>query len=328
MKIRLISNYRNHLMALAMLWIAIFHATMWFPIKAINFIVKTAGYGGLDIFLFLSGFGLYYSYKKNSNYINFIIKRVIRILPSFIPAIIIACAYYGYSITDTLLELTMLRFWIFGDLLLWFVPAIMVLYLFFPGYMKLFTKNPLVVTICFVILSIMFSFLFWEHSLIIFFTRIPIFIIGIYFGYLGFMDRQINNWGISIIISLCLLGFCLLFYFFHTYGSFMWSHGLYWYPFILIVPGVIILLCLILNHISVLKKQLYYLGTISFEFYLFHELFIKLFINLEESLPNNSYGILYNLLIIILTLTFSLTYKYMIQLCSSRLTVFLKNNKR
>lgn len=314
-------------MALAMLWIAVFHATMWFPLKAINFIVKTAGYGGLDIFLFLSGFGLYYSYKKNSDYISFITKRVIRILPSFIPAIVIACVYYGYSIADTILEIFMLRFWIFGDLLLWFVPAIMVLYLLFPGYLKLFAKKPAAVTMIFVILSVLFSFLFWEHSLIIFFTRIPIFLIGIYFGYLGFSDEEINIWGISIMIGLCLLGFCMLFFFFHTYGSDMWSHGLYWYPFILIVPGIIVLSCLILKHIPVLNKPLYYLGTVSFEFYLFHELFIKLLISFEKSLPNNSYGIPYNLIIIILTLTFSFIYKYMIQLCSRRITAFLKSNK-
>lgn len=50
-------------MGLAILWVMFFHSS----IKIDNFILnvlKIIGYGGVDIFLMISGLGLYYAYKK------------------------------------------------------------------------------------------------------------------------------------------------------------------------------------------------------------------------------------------------------------------------
>lgn len=59
---KIISTYRTQLMGVAMLWVVLFHATFSInnPLQG----VKAIGYGGVDIFLMLSGMGLYFSYKK------------------------------------------------------------------------------------------------------------------------------------------------------------------------------------------------------------------------------------------------------------------------
>lgn len=68
---QLISKYRQAIMGIAIIGIVLFHyyedlVRMKFTI---NPIVKIFSYGnlGVDMFLFISGVGLYFSYKSNSN---------------------------------------------------------------------------------------------------------------------------------------------------------------------------------------------------------------------------------------------------------------------
>jgi len=59
----LLSKYRQALMGIAILWVMMFHL----PLRPGIPIIKeffNIGYGGVDIFLFLSGFGLYFSLSK------------------------------------------------------------------------------------------------------------------------------------------------------------------------------------------------------------------------------------------------------------------------
>ena len=89
MSIKLISKHRSELMAIALIWVAFYHS--YFPIgsKMIAFTVARCGYGGVSLFLFLSGFSMYYSYKKDNNYLSFIKKRFKRIIPFCIPLILL-----------------------------------------------------------------------------------------------------------------------------------------------------------------------------------------------------------------------------------------------
>ena len=77
----LFSKYRTLIMGLATLSVLIFHYTDDKRIYAYGFEGLTFLYnrlvssGGVDIFLLMSGLGLYYSWKKNPNYKEFISKR-------------------------------------------------------------------------------------------------------------------------------------------------------------------------------------------------------------------------------------------------------------
>ena len=94
-----ISKYRGMLMGIAAISIILFHFSN--ECKAANlhyypwneFILNFISSSGVDIFLILSGYGLYYSFKKNNNVKKFYKKRFIKILIPYIifclPAIII-----------------------------------------------------------------------------------------------------------------------------------------------------------------------------------------------------------------------------------------------
>ena len=71
MSIKLISKHRTCLMALAMIWIGFNHSNFPFQSKIVNFFIL-CGYCGVDIFIFLSGFGLYYALKKEPTYKEYI----------------------------------------------------------------------------------------------------------------------------------------------------------------------------------------------------------------------------------------------------------------
>lgn len=83
-----LSAYRSELMGFAILWVVWFHSSMYvnfFPVSFLNVgfsFVKDIGYGGVDIFLLISGMGIYNSLEKNdiSQYIK---NRVRRIAPAW-----------------------------------------------------------------------------------------------------------------------------------------------------------------------------------------------------------------------------------------------------
>ena len=91
------SKYREILMGMAILSILIFHYTEDCSTFGINYngfvkLYKTyIGSSGVDIFLLLSGLGLYYSFSKDNTIKNFYFKRVKRVL---IPYLIVSVPVY------------------------------------------------------------------------------------------------------------------------------------------------------------------------------------------------------------------------------------------
>ncbi len=63
MTIEQMTSKRGIWMALGILWVVFFHTTLFFEYQFMNDI-KLFGYGGVDILLFASGMGCFYSYKK------------------------------------------------------------------------------------------------------------------------------------------------------------------------------------------------------------------------------------------------------------------------
>ena len=65
-----ISTYRSELMGWAIVWIMMLHFTFT-QIKPLGFLAQY-GFAGVDIFMLVSGFGLFFSLEKNSHIIHFI----------------------------------------------------------------------------------------------------------------------------------------------------------------------------------------------------------------------------------------------------------------
>ena len=138
MTYEVISRNRKQLMGFAALWIAFLHAAMWFRFPVLQ-AFKLTGYCGVDLFMFLSSFGLYHSYKYGKKgYIPFVIRRLKRIMPAYMLISLLRSFIYHDSAGDAVLRLTTLSFWLKGDTSMWFVAAVLPLYLLSPLYLKYF----------------------------------------------------------------------------------------------------------------------------------------------------------------------------------------------
>ena len=77
--ISVISRERAPLMGLAILWVVIFHYGLSMPFVLISYL----GFTGVDIFMFLSAYGLVRSLDNDPSPISFYKRRVLRIFPTY-----------------------------------------------------------------------------------------------------------------------------------------------------------------------------------------------------------------------------------------------------
>lgn len=99
----LISKYRSELMGIAIIWVILYHLILTqnspYSFGFLDSILGN-GYGGVDIFLYLSGFGLVRSWNKclqqnHSHAINLFYKRrILRLAPTYI----FICILYSISL--------------------------------------------------------------------------------------------------------------------------------------------------------------------------------------------------------------------------------------
>lgn len=220
-----ISRYRQALMGVAIFGVMFSH---WFGFQSIKtgfpfdisvMIVRLVFTEGL---LFLSGFGLYYSYSKNSNVKAFYKRRIFRL---YLPFLILSFPLYtfflfvrdGYGPIDYLSQLTTTYFWLKGNYGgMWYVSISVVLYILFPcifGFIFQPQKQG----------HIWWRFLF---SLVIFYTtmfvirsyfgdyyslvkigveKIPFFLLGIMFAYMV-KDEKISDkiYLVAVCVVACL----------------------------------------------------------------------------------------------------------------------------
>lgn len=173
-----ITNGRTLFMGFAILLVLFFHAfcTIYNPLGNANI-----GYVGVDIFLFLSGFGLTYSYKKN-NLSSFYKHRLIRLYPLYL---ICVCVIYfindKWNLIDLFYNLLTIGFYIDNGInrFDWYVESLFTLYILFPLFfiyskLKLFGVLLLLSVISIILYVIEIP---WWYDCFI--SRIPIFLLGI-----------------------------------------------------------------------------------------------------------------------------------------------------
>ena len=199
-----LSRVRPYLMGIATLWITFYHCK-WLDLFSSVFLTKThllplftrinsIGNCGVDLFFFLSGLGLYFSYtrllEKDSHPARrFYQRRYGKILPTIL---IVTVLTFG------LVEKTDLANWAGGVFLygyfvpgltrgnFWYLSAIMAFYLFFPLIHRALRGKRggagaagliLLAVLANAIVSRVFEDYFYTHSILIM-TRIPVFKIG------------------------------------------------------------------------------------------------------------------------------------------------------
>ena len=95
-----ISRYKGALMGIMILIVVYGHLLYYHSgCLAYQYLNITEWYtvGSVDIFLFLSGFGICFSLKKNADPLRFMQRRMARLLPSYLPFILIYCAFMLWS---------------------------------------------------------------------------------------------------------------------------------------------------------------------------------------------------------------------------------------
>ena len=145
MDLTLVNKHRKFLMGLAAFWIVIYHSA-FFDFRDIHcldvtYIGQILEYGKrlgnacVDVFLILSGIGLYYSFSKDSNLASFYKKRFFRVVPSAFIIVVTLCGFIGASsIPRYLSQISFVDLYLKSDIpeVAWYVSAILVFYLFFP----------------------------------------------------------------------------------------------------------------------------------------------------------------------------------------------------
>ncbi len=252
-----ISKYRAELMALAMFAILLTHITTPFPSLVIERF-RVLCQGGVDMFLFLSGFGLYYSGMKNASPLNFYAKRAKRIFPAFW-LILFFTLLNSHKLhwANFLWGGSTLPFWfpsLTKYIFAWFVSLIVALYAAFPFYFRLFRKWPKLATVLGVGLGLVLTGLYVYHfqvvrpgfgnRFILPAARLPIFFIGVYAGHWlspAHLAGVVNKRRIkAALLGLTLISLVSFFFMLNTWGfNGMRNSSLLYLLFVPILPGAI-----------------------------------------------------------------------------------------
>jgi len=240
---------------------------------------------GVEIFLFCSGVFLYFSYYRNPNIKNFIVKRFARL---FYPVIVINGVYWiwkwgiaGQNIERLISNYTLLDFWISGDQQIWFVSMILISYVLYPYiYGYLYENEGNKELRCLVLLGIIMLET-WAMSsaypdvykkIEIGFTRFPVFICGCLAGYYVYEKKDFPKWS----LPAALIGFCVSFHILRS-GT---LQGM-WKRYFCMIPGfaVIIILIWLLKIVKCeyINRFLSFFGRISLNLYIAHITIIQLY---------------------------------------------------
>jgi len=313
MRCELLSKYRKALLGIATLWIALLHAQMWFSTPLLQWI-KITGHGGVEMFLFLSSLGLYYAWEKGERGWPFFRRRLLRILPYFIPIAIFRVLYLKPPAAEVIPILTATSFWLLGDRTMWYISGILVLYALTPLYLSCFQGREGRVTAISVGVSLAASALFLHTEQTIFTASVPCYLLGFYAGYCAENGRRAGRKQIAAGAALLLAGLALQLLAYHadTNETVLYGLGMYWYPFVLMVWPLCMSLawllermeqsCLFRWAVSAFNS----LGAVSLEYYLLHELMIQIWGNVMHVIPQYRYhGILMQCVIMLLTYNFA-----------------------
>jgi peptidoglycan/LPS O-acetylase OafA/YrhL len=299
-----LSRYRAPLMGFAMIIVMLFHV----PLSRSDafYGLMRCGNNGVDMFLFLSGIGLWYSWTKPSSESSFweklrkfYFRRFLRLYPAWL---IIASLYYipqywpnggGYSPNMFHLIANILvgwSFWRIDDLTFWFVPAIMALYLIAPFYMRLIQRDriwrwlPLVTILWYLLVrdwpplwkSVGYVEIFW--------SRIPVFLLGINAGEL--VKAPLNPPSRGKDSSLFTLHSSLFFLLSLWYCVYVEGHRHGAFPpaaermvYIPLAVSAMFLMCKVFRYApSWLLRAFTFIGGISLEIYLIHIQFVLVYV--------------------------------------------------
>ena len=285
-----ISRFRAEQMGAAMLFVILFHVALdrGDPFYGL----RRCGNVGVDIFLFLSGVGLWFSWVKTPDVLRFYRRRLLRIVPTWI---VVATAFYlpdylgacrfSHSIVDLIGDITInWDFWLHDELTFWYVPAIMALYLVAPWYMRLVQSRPVYrwLPLLMVIWCVMVQWVLPIHHAVghieIFWSRVPIFFIGINFGEMVRTRRQLSSDAVWLLLVTFLMTFGTCLYLEQVrHGQFpLFVERMLYIPFT--VCTVLVMNRIFRRTPQWVNSSFRFVGALSLEAYLIHIHFVLVYV--------------------------------------------------
>ena len=279
------SKSRDLLFGIATVMVIIFHSYLSFdsllpsaPVVAdILNLVRTHCNKGVDMFLFMSGIGLYYSMSSNPALKDFYKKRAVRILP---PVLIVSAIWFAIKgssgLGNYISNVTLLSFYTKGTRNFWYFSLIVVLYAVYPFIHKFYKKSGVAGFLLSVFFILMINFLLMKAAPSVYLnieialTRIPVFLFGCFAAKYVKEGVTISSKWLIIAAALTIGIYVLYFYMPLDEGKF-----LYLYRYI----GSIFAVSQLTLWAALFEKTkrggfatfLVWIGGYSMEIYLIHE---------------------------------------------------------
>lgn len=330
----LLSKYRQEIYGVAIFSIIIFHyfetvlnqGSVGLLHAFARIYVLLIGSVGVDLFLFLSGMGIYQSLKKDSTISRFYIKRLVRIL---IPYIVVGGCFW--IVKDIVLEkntilyfvkdIFLLTFWTEGKRVLWYVTLIFLLYLISPVLffvVKRLNSKSYIIVVLVIAFLLLISFVFrsFFDNCEIAILRIPVYLLGFIYSDKILEKKSFSKSDLFLFAFIPVYVFCYL-----TNSPFSrLGTGLFSILLGLLIAQFFRLIYKKENILSIgMKKTFVLLGDISYELYLTHVCGRNLLTYLGIDLTN----ILFYSILIIICVVFSILIHMYINKCIS----YLRNVK-
>ncbi len=276
-----ISTYRSELMGWAILWIMMLHFT-FNQIKPLGFIAQY-GFAGVEIFMLVSGFGLYYSLDKDHHIIRFYKKRLLRIFPTYyILGVIASILLFSDNFLSYLFRYTTIGFWTGEVYWEWYIPSIVVLYLVSPLLKNLIDRYLYIVGgVALCTLGLAYYLVnkdqILDRSHFFFLYRIPAFIFGMICA--NWVKNSISSKYFFIILALGLPFFVYLFPLHHQVYNYKY------FSLIFLLPCFLLVFLMISKAIKIVNPILSQMGRASFEIYLIQCIFFSMTLRGMISVP-------------------------------------------
>lgn len=291
---QLLSRYRSELMGVAMLWVMLFHAYEFhFGIPVLD-AVKQLGFGGVDLFILLSGLGLYGSIvRRREAFPRYFLRRCQRVLPAYWLVVGIYSLWLRMqgriSFTTALWSLSTLHYWFrIPGSFNWYVPALLMLYALAPAWVRLLerTRHKGLLTL------LVFPFAYGIYRLSIplglnytsdFLDRMPAFALGLLAGAYLVEEQPLNRRHAAAWTGGALLGITV---------AWLRIHGRLYISTCYMLAACVMPLCLLLARGLHLRrgqwKALRFLGSRSLEIYLLNVIFTREFQTLAPFFDRDS----------------------------------------
>ena len=279
----------SQLKGIAIIFVLIGHMTI------MNFLnnykaFQNFGSFGVDIFLILSGYGLYKSYVKKGISKDFVIKRISTIYIPFIIVVLIEIPFktykqnYYFSYKQILTFLTGFDIKVTLDATLWYISFILLWYLIFCIIYRHSKYKKLNILLLFY-----FSYLFelskfipgtlcWEYSLHYITFPVGVLIATYEKEFIKLVEFNVNK----LIIIILFISSLYIHYIFRSNGNYYWLYDLN-------IALLIIFIGTLLQSLNIMSRFLKFTGEIAFEIYLVENEFMTYY-NFPKIIGNRILG--------------------------------------